>query len=185
MKENSNSVGYDQELIDQIKREREGFHDDTASIVYVEAKENLKIIMLFKDSLVNFELITGQNMGLSITEYKINKARIPEFENKTIELDVEGVGLYGRTLGRIYSGGDYINLKLVELGLAHSYIVKDKELEEFKNAEKEAREKGMGIWKRSEHYNCLNAAINKKDEKRSFLKKKFWPCRRKSSGSCR
>lgn len=88
-----------------------------------------------------------------------------KFENKTVEMDSDGVGKYGRVIGRIYStSGEYLNLKIVELGFAHSYIVADEELKEFKEAEKKAQENQAGIWKNSENYGCLNAVINKKDE---------------------
>jgi len=86
------------------------------------------------------------------------------FENESIELEIEGVGKYGRILGRIYSENDYLNLKLVKLGLAHKYLVEEKEIKDFSEAEKNARNKELGIWKKSKNYGCLNVEINKYEE---------------------
>lgn len=86
-----------------------------------------------------------------------------EFENKTVELEIEGVGRYGRILGRLFSD-NYLNLEIVRLGLAHKYLVEDDENKDFTEAEREAIEERIGIWSRSEHYNCLSVEINKKGE---------------------
>jgi len=88
---------------------------------------------------------------------------LKEFEEKTIELEVSGIGKYGRILGRLYSN-KYLNLEIVRLGLAHQYLGEDNEINRFKDAEKEARENELGIWKKSEHYGCLSVEINKKEE---------------------
>jgi endonuclease YncB( thermonuclease family) len=88
---------------------------------------------------------------------------LKQFENETIELDKEGIGIYGRILGRIYSGS-YINLKMVRLGLAHASHLEDEEVREFKEVEKEARESEIGLWEKSDQYGCLTAEINKKEE---------------------
>ncbi len=84
-------------------------------------------------------------------------------EGNSVELDAEGVDRYGRTLGRIYSD-KYINLEIVRLGLAHKYLVDEKELGDFIKAEEEAIGNGWGIWQRSEFYGCLNVEINKYEE---------------------
>jgi endonuclease YncB( thermonuclease family) len=88
---------------------------------------------------------------------------LKDFEGEVVEIEIIGVGAYGRILGKLYAE-DYINLEIVKLGLAHSYLVEEKELEDFKNAEEEAREKGIGIWERSEKYGCLDVEINKNEE---------------------
>lgn len=86
------------------------------------------------------------------------------YEKESVELEIDGVGKYGRILGRVYSGNDYLNLKIVELGFAHKYLVEEGEVENFGEAEKSARDKELGIWKKSEKYGCLNVEINKYDE---------------------
>jgi len=95
--------------------------------------------------------------------YDRAKEFLEKFVGETIELEVVGIGKYGRTLGRIYTE-NYINLELVKKGLAHSYLVEKGELKEFKRVENEARLKGLGIWEKSEHNGCLDVEINKKEE---------------------
>ena len=88
---------------------------------------------------------------------------LKKFEGKSISLEMEGVGKYGRILGRLFEK-EYLNLEIVRLGLAHAYLVEDGELKDFKKAEKNARDKELGIWEKSKHYDCLNVEINKYDE---------------------
>jgi len=88
---------------------------------------------------------------------------LKQFENQAVELEITGVGRYGRILGRLYAK-KYLNLELVRLGLAHQYLGEEHEIGSFKKAEQEAREKELGIWEKSEHYGCLSVEINKKDE---------------------
>ncbi|MDP4039864.1 MAG: thermonuclease family protein [Candidatus Pacearchaeota archaeon] len=85
------------------------------------------------------------------------------FQNKSVELEITGIEKYGRILGRLYSE-EYINLEIVRLGLGHVYLAGDDELNEFKDAESEAKRNGLGIWKPSEFSECLNVEINKYDE---------------------
>ena len=92
------------------------------------------------------------------------KEFLEHLEGKEVELDKEGVERYGRILGRIYYRKDYINLRLVENGLAHKYLVEEEEIKEFKKAEEKAKKDETGIWEKSLQYNCLEAEINKNEE---------------------
>ena len=94
---------------------------------------------------------------------KEGKKFLQGFENETVEMVSVGVGKYGRVLGKLYSG-EYLNLGLVKRGLAHVYMAEEEELKEFKKTERSARERGLGIWERSEYYGCLTVEINKYDE---------------------
>jgi micrococcal nuclease len=96
--------------------------------------------------------------------YEEAKDFLKLYENKSVELEVIGVGKYGRSLGRLFFEGNYINLEIVRRGLAHTYLVEDGELKEFRNVEEQARENEVGIWEKSQNYSCLNAEINKKEE---------------------
>jgi endonuclease YncB( thermonuclease family) len=84
--------------------------------------------------------------------------------NRSVEIEVSGVGKYGRILGRLYSEDLYVNLEIVRLGLAHVYLAEESEEKEFKKVEKEARNEETGIWEKSEYDGCLDVEINKKDE---------------------
>jgi|SRR3989339_196292 len=85
-------------------------------------------------------------------------------ENETIEMEITGKDIYNRYLSRIYTP-EYLNLKLVSLGLASKFLVQDSELKLFANAEKEAIEKSRGIWNKSIYLNCFSSTIDQKKEK--------------------
>lgn len=85
------------------------------------------------------------------------------FENKSIELEITGTDKYKRTLARIYTP-DYLNLEMVELGLAPKFLVQENELKKFANAEENAVKNSLGIWKKSEFFNCFSADIDEKAE---------------------
>ncbi len=88
---------------------------------------------------------------------------LKQYENKTVEIEISGIGIYGRQLGRIYADS-YINLELVSQGLSHKYLVEHDEIDEFIEQEAKAQEAELGIWKKSEDNGCLSAEINKKEE---------------------
>lgn len=85
-------------------------------------------------------------------------------EFKEVELESVGVDRYNRILGRIYYNEVYLNLEIVEEGMAHSYLVDSSEFRLFEKAELFAKNNEKGIWKKSEHYGCLEVEINKYDE---------------------
>jgi hypothetical protein len=89
---------------------------------------------------------------------------LKQFVNKTIEIESLGKERYGRTLGKLYLSDKYINLELVSKGLVSKYLVQKTEKTKFANAEKDAIEKGLGIWKKSQFYGCLRSTIDAKNE---------------------
>jgi len=89
---------------------------------------------------------------------------LKSIENKNVELKTQGIDRYGRTLGKIFYSQDYVNLQIIELGLAHIFLVKDSELSDFLDSQERARNSEIGIWKKSEYFGCLGVEINKKDE---------------------
>ena len=96
-----------------------------------------------------------------------NSKKSLEFLNslagKETEADFSDIDKYHRSLVRIYSP-DYINLKLVELGLASKFLVNAGELEDFSTAESLAIESGLGIWNHSSYFGCFKSNINEKKE---------------------
>lgn len=85
---------------------------------------------------------------------------LKQFENRSIQLEITETDLYGRSLARIYSP-DYINLQLVEKGLASKFLVEGSELSIFKKAEEQAIKSQEGIWKHSQYYDCFTTEIDK------------------------
>ncbi|UCC61820.1 MAG: thermonuclease family protein [Anaerolineae bacterium] len=65
-----------------------------------------------------------------------------------LELDVDTIDQYGRTLAHVFVGDRHVNLELVRQGYANVYTVPPnvKYSEELLAAEREAREEGRGLW---------------------------------------
>lgn len=76
--------------------------------------------------------------------------------NKSIQIESHGTGKYGRTLAYLSRDGKSINKEILKQGLATLfYYEKDKNYEEFKEAEKSARLNQLGLWKKSPNADCL------------------------------
>ena len=88
---------------------------------------------------------------------------LSKLENSTIEIEIIKIEKYGRFLARVYTA-DYLNLEIVEKGLAKKFLVEQNELTEFNEAEKQAIENSRGMWTKSEYYGCFNTEINEKEE---------------------
>ena len=65
-----------------------------------------------------------------------------------LEVDVEAIDRYGRTLAYIWVDGQMANLEVVRRGFANAFTVPPnvKYEQEFRQAEREAREAGRGLW---------------------------------------
>src|SRR3989344_5625054 len=85
------------------------------------------------------------------------------FENKTIELEITGTDKYKRNLARIYTP-NYINLEIVEKGLASKFLVQESELKKFSKAEESAIKNSLGIWEKSGYSGCFGTFIDKINE---------------------
>src|SRR3989344_14305 len=88
---------------------------------------------------------------------------LQNYENSTVGIEITGIEKYGRLLGRVYAP-EYLNLEIVRLGLGHEFLVNGGEIRDFWEAQREAIERGDGIWQTSDYYGCLQGEINKKDE---------------------
>ena len=88
---------------------------------------------------------------------------LKQYENRTIELEITGTDKYERTLARIYTP-EYLNLELVQKGMAVKFLVDKEEKALFAEAEESAIESSLGIWKRSHFYRCIKSDINQKYE---------------------
>lgn len=87
-----------------------------------------------------------------------------QFENKTVEIEELSTDRYGRTLARVFYSGKYLNLELVQLGLAKKFLVQESELKEFDEAENEAVENSLGLWKKSDLFGCFDSSIDAENE---------------------
>lgn len=85
------------------------------------------------------------------------------YENRSIEIENEGMDKYGRYLARLYSP-DYLNLELIKLGFSSKFLVEDSELNLFADAESDAIKNSRGIWKKSEYFSCFASEIDENAE---------------------
>lgn len=87
----------------------------------------------------------------------IDQLKILEGKNVRMEKDKTNKDRYGRYLRYIFFGDNFVNLELLQNGMAYAYIVSpDKKYEkQFLEAEALARASGAGVWKRSVHSECL------------------------------
>ncbi len=65
-----------------------------------------------------------------------------------LELDVQERDKYGRLLAYVFIDGTFVNLELLKAGYAVLYTVPPnvKHVQAFRQAQVEAREKGVGVW---------------------------------------
>lgn len=95
--------------------------------------------------------------------YNLSMTFLKSFENKELQIEILGKDKYKRLLAKIYSP-DYINLEIVNLGLASKFLVQEDELNIFADAEEKAIESEKGIWIKSEYTGCFKSKINFKEE---------------------
>ncbi|MGV8142907.1 MAG: thermonuclease family protein [Candidatus Pacearchaeota archaeon] len=95
---------------------------------------------------------------------ELAKNYLSDFIGEEVYLEDLGPDKYGRTLGRIFYEGQYLNKEIILNGMAHKYLVIEGEEREFEDAEKSAIENEVGIWTKSENYGCILAEINKYEE---------------------
>jgi endonuclease YncB( thermonuclease family) len=101
----------------------------------------------------------------NVPSYILATDYLKQFENRTVSIENLGIDKYQRTLARVYAeDGRYINLELVENGLASKFLVQESELSIFSNGESRALESSKGIWNHSVHYGCLSSEIDKYKE---------------------
>jgi micrococcal nuclease len=71
-------------------------------------------------------------------------------EGKTVELEFDrSTGLrdkYGRLLAYVYINGTDFNALLIKEGYARVFVTKFKKLDHYLKLEREAKEKGIGLW---------------------------------------
>lgn len=88
---------------------------------------------------------------------------LSQLENQTIEIEEVGTDLYDRILIRVYAP-EYLNLEIVETGLATKFLVDESELSDFNEAEQKAVENSRGMWEKSELSGCIDVSLSPEEE---------------------
>ena len=88
--------------------------------------------------------------------YSEAKEFLKVVENTTVSLEIAGTDRYGRLLAHVFWNGQHLNEAILEEGFATLYYYEhDEYYSDLSSAEEAARENGLGIWKRSGDYGCL------------------------------
>ena len=102
-------------------------------------------------------------LGINTPEKGMLNAEKPEeylkqtILNQKVQIVHQGTDRYGRILGYIFLNNQNINQKILEQGYAHLYYYdKDKYYQDMLQAETNARQQGIGIWKESPNQNCIH-----------------------------
>jgi micrococcal nuclease len=93
--------------------------------------------------------------------YQEAKDFLKSFENRSIELQRDGPDsdLYKRKLRYIFYDNRFLDLEIIQNGLANAYYTDGLKYEkDFLDAEKKARAAEVGIWKRSQE-TCANCIL--------------------------
>jgi endonuclease YncB( thermonuclease family) len=117
----------------------------------------------FESNEEKFRLVNINTPEKSEKGYEEAKNFLSKIENTTIRIESLSTDKYGRTLVRVYSP-EYINLQIIKKGLATKFLVQEPELDLFDNAEKEAVASGLGLWEKSDLFNCFETEILFKEE---------------------
>ncbi len=130
-------------------------------------------------ALVNGEDQTIRMLGINSPEKKMpfsNESAnfLRQFENKTIQLlrDWEDTDKYHRKLRYVFVGSRFLNLEIIQQGMANSYYYAGLRYEEeILKAEKSARLNALGIWEKSQENcaveNCI--ILEKLDSTKEFF----------------
>jgi micrococcal nuclease len=87
------------------------------------------------------------------------------FQDQKLKIEITGQDKYKRYLARLHTlNNNYLNLLIVEEGLAKPFLVQDSESNLFQNSLQQAIKQEKGQWEHSVYYNCFNSKILKKDE---------------------
>lgn len=93
------------------------------------------------------------------------KSFLGQYENQTLEAELNGKDAYNRTLSYVFYKNKNINEQILLQGLGHLYVYdKDSYYENLEKAESEARALEIGIWKKSQDSCSLCISLVKLNE---------------------
>ena len=115
-------------------------------------KEKITDAKIYKDGSVSVRLygIDAPEKDQPFGEEAKNSLK-ELVKGKTVELKVKDIDKYGRAVALVYVGSLNVNLEQVKRGYAWAYLeyLDSPYISEYYSAEKEARSKGLGLWKQA------------------------------------
>lgn len=118
-------------------------------LLFISCKEHIKIkYVIDGDTVVTTKNEHIRLAGIDAPESKqfyglqAKQFLIKLMANKTIQLKREGKGRYGRTIGKLYANGLYINKIMVDSGEAWAY----KKYSSLYHNELIAKDHHLGLW---------------------------------------
>lgn len=143
----------------------------------LETGEQAILLRVIDGDTIETSLGKVRLLGINTPEKNMPHAEsaknfLKNLENKTLNLvaDFEDRDKYARLLRYVFYGDRLINQEIIEKGFANTYYVDNLEYEqEFLDAERKARNLGVGIWEKSSEEcaveNCiLLQELNSKKE---------------------
>lgn len=132
--------------------DKKNINSDAPNIFLVKKVIDGDTIELENGIKVRYIGINAPEEGQSFyEEAKILNSLLVENKNVSLEYDVQKYDQNGRLLAYVFLDDLFINLQIVKEGMAFVYIVtpNSKYSAEFMKAQKEAQEKGLGLWSKS------------------------------------
>jgi endonuclease YncB( thermonuclease family) len=138
------------------------FSEHNGKVIY-EVKEANVIRVIDGDTL---EIDTGKVRLLGINtpekrQYYHDEAKnfLKGLEGKEVKLEIREKDIFGRLLAYVFYQDRFINHEILEKGFGHYFSYhEDKYTRKLKKAESEAREKEIGVWKRSQE-KCASCIV--------------------------
>ncbi len=140
-----------------------GYYNLTGKTIYSE--EQVYVSRAVDGDTVDSSIGKIRLLGINTPEKKMPYySEAKEFlknltEGKTVKVvKIEGNtrDKYGRMLGYIFIEDLFVNEEILKAGMANLYFYdEDPYIGRLKDAEKFAREKGIGIWIKSKNFGCL------------------------------
>lgn len=140
----------------------------TSYTVYERIRINVTRIIdgdTFESDIGNIRLLGINTPEKNQFYYEQAKQFLQQLEGKIVEVEIKEKDKYGRNLAYLFFQDKNINEKILSQGLAHLYVYdEDVYYDDLEKAEEKARNLGLGIWKKSSNFGCIDLVELKYEE---------------------
>ena len=123
---------------------------DTITVISDGKQTKIHLVGIDAPELSKIKHIPGQPFSL-----KAKERLAALIQNKTVTIKSYGKQRGGHSLGEVFLGGINVNLEMVKAGLAEvnrGKPTKGLAISTYRNAEKDAKDKAVGIWELRDQY---------------------------------